>query len=232
MGELNVGHVSIFTAAGFGRAQPPNPPPRRHAHRLQAELGRHSRTLAQARLLPLGDTVSVERAVSENSHPSPSPTSGPFSVRTLTAQTRSEIEALAELFDKYRAHYGEASYSSQAIGWLEQNLSSHLRAFVADDSGRFVGFAMMMEVPASLRLAHFWQIRDLFVLPTHRRRGVGRALLSSVRAAAIASGALRLVVQTEEDNDPALRLYTDSGYALINGYCSLMLPIRPETRGS
>jgi hypothetical protein len=39
-------------------------------------------------------------------------------------------------------------------------------------------------------------------------------------------------VQTEEDNDPALRLYTDSGYALIHGYCSLMLPIRPETRGS
>ena len=137
-----------------------------------------------------------------------------------------------ELFDKYRAHYGEASYSFQAIGWLEQNLGSHLRAFVAEDSGRFVGFAITMEVPAFLRLAHFWQIRDLFVLPTHRRRGVGRALLSSVRAAAIASGALRLVVQTEEDNDPALRLYTDSGYALINGYCSLMLPIRPETRGS
>jgi len=114
---------------------------------------------------------------------------------------------------------------------LEQNLSTHLRAFVAEDSGRFVGFAITMEVPASLRLAHFLQIRDLFVLPTHRCRGVGRALLSSVRAAAIASGALRLVVQTEEDNDPALRLYSDSGYALINGYCSLMLPIRPETRG-
>jgi len=130
--------------------------------------------------------------VSENTHPSPSATSEPVSVRTLTAPTRSEIEELAELFDKYRAHHGEAS----------------------------------------LRLAHFWQIRDVFVLPTHRRRGVGRALLSSVRAAAIASGALRLVVQTEEDNDPALRLYTGSGYALISGYCSLMLAIRPETRGS
>ena len=164
--------------------------------------------------------------MSENTHPSHSATSEPVSVRTLTAPSRSEIEALAELFDKYRAHYGEASYSSQAIDWLEQNLSSHLRAFVAEDSGRFVGFAMTMEVPASLRLAHFWQIRDLFVLPTHRRRGVGRALLSCVRAAAIASGALRLVVQTEEDNDSALRLYTDSGYALINGYCSLMLPLR------
>ncbi len=170
--------------------------------------------------------------MSQNTHSSSSATGEPVSVRTLTAPTRSEIEALAELFNKYRAHYGEASYSSQAIGWLEQNLSTHLRAFVAEDSGRFVGFAITMEVPASLRLAHFWQIRDLFVLPTHRRRGVGRALLSFVRAAAIASGALRLVVQTEEDNDPALRLYTDSGYALINGYCSLMLPIRPQTRGS
>ena len=83
-----------------------------------------------------------------------------------------------------------------------------------------------------MRLAHFWQIRDLFVLPKHRRVGVGRALLASVRAAAIASGALRLVLQTEEDNDAALRLYTDSGYTLINGYCSLMLPTSPETRGS
>ena len=75
--------------------------------------------------------------MSEDTHTSPSATSEPVSVRTLTAPTRSEIEELAELFDKYRAHYGEASYSSQAIGWLEQKLSSHLRAFVAEDSGRF-----------------------------------------------------------------------------------------------
>jgi len=112
--------------------------------------------------------------------------------------------------------------------WLDENLNtSRLRVFVAEDNERFVGFAITMEVPASLRLAHFWQIRDLFVLPTHRRLGVGRALLASVRAAAIASGALRLVLQTEDDNDPALRLYADSGYAMIKGYCSLILPLDP-----
>ena len=170
--------------------------------------------------------------MSQNTYPSPRGTSEPFTVRALTAPTRGEIEALAELFDEYRAHYGEASNSSQSAGWLEQNLSIRLRAFVAEGSGRFVGFAITMEVPASLRLADFWQIRDLFVQATHRRRGIGRALLSSIRSAATASGALRLVVQTEEDNDAALRLYTDNGYALINGYCSLMLPIRPETRRS
>ena len=171
--------------------------------------------------------------MSRNTHPSPTAANDLVSVRTLGAPTRREIEALAEIFDQYRAHYGEDSDTSRSACWLDENLStSRLRVFVAEDNGRFVGFAITIEVPASLRLAHFWQIRDLFVLPTHRRLGVGRALLASVRAAAIASGALRLVLQTEDDNDPALRLYADSGYTLINGYCSLMLPTSPETRGS
>jgi ribosomal protein S18 acetylase RimI-like enzyme len=101
--------------------------------------------------------------------------------------------------------------------------------FVAEDSGSFVGFASTTEAPASLRLGHFWQIKDLYVLQTHRRLGVGRALLDLVRATAIEAGALRLVLQTEDDNDAALRLYADSGYAVVEGYCSLMLRLGPET---
>jgi ribosomal protein S18 acetylase RimI-like enzyme len=151
------------------------------------------------------------------------------SVRTLTAPTGSEIEALAETFDRYRAHYGQPSDRSRSERWLEEWLGTGLlRVFVAEDGGKFVGFAITMEVPGPLRLAHYWQVRDLFVLPTHRRLGIGRALLASVRAAAIASGALRLVVQTEDDNDAALRLYSDSGYTLIKGYSSLVLPIGSE----
>jgi GNAT superfamily N-acetyltransferase len=155
----------------------------------------------------------------------------PVSVRALAGPTRTEIEALAEIFDLYRAHYGEAPDAVRAASWLEENLGTlRLRAFVAEDGARFVGFAITTDIPASLRLAHFWQVRDLFVLPTHRRLGVGRALLASVRAAATAAGALRLVLQTEDDNDAALRLYADSGYAPIEGYCSLVLPLDPEPR--
>ena len=169
--------------------------------------------------------------MSQDTHAPSTATGDSVSVRALTAPTRSEIEALAQIFDQYRAHYGEASDASRSARWLEQNVSTgRLRVFIAEDSGRFVGFAITIEIPASLRLARYWQIRDLFVLPAHRRLGVGRALLASVRAAAIASGALRLVVQTEDDNDPALRLYTDSGYAPIKGHCSLMLLLGPEPR--
>jgi ribosomal protein S18 acetylase RimI-like enzyme len=68
------------------------------------------------------------------------------------------------------------------------------------------------------------------VILGHPRRqgGIGRALLASVRTAAIASGATRLVLQTEDDNDHALRLYADSDYTVVEGYCSLVLPLGPE----
>jgi GNAT superfamily N-acetyltransferase len=169
--------------------------------------------------------------VSERNHLSSGSPDDLVSVRALVVPTSRELEALAEIFDQYRAQYGEASDASRSTSWLDENLSTRrLRVFVAEDSVRFVGFAITMDVPASLRLAQFWQIRDLFVLPAHRRLGVGRALLASVRAAAIASNALRLVVQTEDDNDPAIRLYSDCGYAPIKGYCSLILPLGREPR--
>ncbi len=169
--------------------------------------------------------------MSQNTDPSLPAADDLISVRGLDAATRGEIEMLAEMFDQYRVHYGETSDATRSAGWLDENLStSRIRAFVAEQDGKLIGFAITVELPASLRLAHFWQIRDLFVLPTHRRLGVARSLLASVREAAIASSALRLVVQTEEDNRPALRLYTGSGYAAIKGYRSMMLPLSPQPR--
>jgi GNAT superfamily N-acetyltransferase len=157
--------------------------------------------------------------------------SSAVSVRALTDPTRSEVEALAQIFDLYRAHYGEAADASASERWLDENVGAgRLRAFIAEHEGEFLGFAITMEIPASLRLARYWQIRDLFVLPIHRRLGVGRSLLAFVRASATAAGALRLVLLTEDDNDPALRLYAESGYVPIEGYRSLILPLDPEPR--
>ena len=152
-------------------------------------------------------------------------------MRLLAAPTPTEIEALAELLDRYRAHYGEPPDPARSASWLDEHLNTGgLRAFVAEDRGAFVGFALTTGVPATLRLSRLWQLRDLYVLPTHRRLGVGRALLASVRAAAIEAGALRVAVRTEQDNDAALRCYADSGYALVEGYRSLMLPLASEPR--
>ena len=155
---------------------------------------------------------------------------GSAAVRALASPTRIETERLAAIFDRYRAHYDEAPDASLTTRWLGTHLSSgRLEAFVAEDNGGFVGFALTMPVPASLRLGHFWQIRDLFVLPNHRRLGIGGALLHVIRAAAIDAGASRLVLQTEADNAPALGLYTASGYTIVEGYHSLTLPLTPNS---
>jgi len=163
----------------------------------------------------------------------PPASSGTVEVRTLTVPTRVEIEQLAEIFDRYRLHYGEAADASRTASWLDENISSgRLEAFVADDKGAFVGFAITMTVPASLRLGHFWQIRDIFVLPNHRRLGVGRTLLDFIHAAAVSAGALRLALQTEAENTPALRLYAECGYSAVEGYRSLTLPLTPDLQGN
>ena len=163
----------------------------------------------------------------------PPASGGGVNIRRLTSPTRTEIEQLAAIFDLYRAHYGEAADAPRVASWLEDNIGSRrVEAFVAEDNDGVIGFAITVAVPASLRLGHFWQIRDLYVLPNRRRLGVGRALLDSVRAAAIAAGASRIGIQTEADNIPALGLYAESGYAAVKGYRSLTLPLTPDLWGS
>jgi hypothetical protein len=39
-------------------------------------------------------------------------------------------------------------------------------------------------------------------------------------------------LQTEADNTPALRLYAESGYTAVEGYCWLGLLLEPDSRGS
>jgi GNAT superfamily N-acetyltransferase len=147
-------------------------------------------------------------------------------VRRLIAPTRPEIVALAEVFDRYREHYGEPPDAAGAAAWLSENLAAgRLEAFAAEADGEIVGFATVVAIPASLRLAQFWQIRDLFVAPEHRRRGVAQALLEAVREAGVEAGAVRLAVQTEAANSTALQMYSGSGYTVVAGYCSLTLQL-------
>ncbi|BCJ44454.1 N-acetyltransferase [Actinoplanes ianthinogenes] len=135
---------------------------------------------------------------------------------------------LARLFDEYRVHYGEMSDPAGTAAWLSEQLGSgRLRAAVAFGRvpGRAAGFVTSAVLPASLRLATFWFVRDLFVSPAERRGGTARALLDDVVTAARATGALRVSLQTEPDNLAALALYRAAGFHPVEGLTSLSLPL-------
>ncbi|MEU7826921.1 GNAT family N-acetyltransferase [Catellatospora sp. NPDC049133] len=132
--------------------------------------------------------------------------------------------AVAELFDDYRAHYGQQRAYGATRQWLQdQAAMSGLRISAAFTAGRPCGLLTALVVPASLTLGTFWMIRDLYVPPEHRGRGHARALLTETVSQARATGARRVALQTEHDNAAALALYGSLGFAPVDGYVSLNL---------
>jgi ribosomal protein S18 acetylase RimI-like enzyme len=60
------------------------------------------------------------------------------------------------------------------------------------------------------------QLLGLGVLPTARRRGVGRLLLAHVLDAARAAGGRRVLLEVARGNAPALALYENAGFRVFN----------------
>ncbi|BBH70495.1 hypothetical protein ACTI_71800 [Actinoplanes sp. OR16] len=136
---------------------------------------------------------------------------------------------LAALFDDYRVHYGRPSSPDPTRAWLRHQLSrGALMAAAAVESTRLCGFITTTTMPASLMLSTAWSIRDLYVSPPHRGRGMAQALVNHVIADAREAGALRVSLQTESENVAALALYTKSGFQPVPGLDLLNLSLNPE----
>jgi GNAT superfamily N-acetyltransferase len=145
-----------------------------------------------------------------------------------TVPGNDDFESFVDLFDRYRVHYGQAADHERSRAWLtDATTTGPMRAFLARVDGIAVGICLIAICPASLTLGEFWMVRDVFVDPGWRRKGVARALLDAVRAAAQRRGARRLTLQTEDDNAIALRLYERLGFEPVTGLRHLVLALAP-----
>ena len=143
--------------------------------------------------------------------------------------TPDTLRTASELFDKYRAHYGGSNTEAMTFSytWLSEMVrAGKLRVFVADFDGQAIGLATAHEVPASVTMRTFWQLRDLYVVPTAAswsRTGTCSQRESSTESA----GAIRISLVTEPENAAALALYDSHGFAPIEGVISLSLELPP-----
>jgi GNAT superfamily N-acetyltransferase len=150
----------------------------------------------------------------------------PVRVTALTEPAAEQLVGVAEVFDQYRRHYGQPVVAGQTLAWLSDHTRHRqLSVFVAHVGEDLAGLATTVALPASLRLRCSWQLRDLYVVPGARRRGVARALVGAVRQAAAAAGAIRLSVQTEPSNIATLQLYRTSGFVPVEDIQILALPL-------
>jgi ribosomal protein S18 acetylase RimI-like enzyme len=137
---------------------------------------------------------------------------------------------VAAMFDDYRSHYGQPPLPAATRAWLLDQLAQQRLSLAAavGDADQFCGFITTMVMPASLLLGTVWSIRDLYVAPRYRRAGMAGRLLQYAVDNARAAGALRVSLQTETDNAPALTLYTAAGFQPVNGLKLLNLTLVPE----
>ena len=140
---------------------------------------------------------------------------------TLARADLVHLDALAELFDRYRRFYRQPSDVAAARAFLQARLDADESViFIATLPGRegLVGFTQLYPFFSSVRMRRVWVLNDLFVAEDARRRGVARALMDAARTFAASTGAASLELATERDNVSAQALYEDLGYARDDAY--------------
>lgn len=84
---------------------------------------------------------------------------------------------------------------------------------IATDAAHVLGCGAL-----KLRAPGIGEIKRMFVRPEGRRRGVARAILEELEAAARTRGCRRLLVETGWNQPEAIGLYQHAGYAPIPCY--------------
>ena len=84
---------------------------------------------------------------------------------------------------------------------------SALKARLATDGTRVLGFAVHQHHASTWVMGDDCYLEDLFIDPTFRGKGIGRALIADLQALAAANGWQRLYWLTDQDNARARKLY-------------------------
>ncbi len=135
-----------------------------------------------------------------------------------------DVPAIAHLI-RLLARYERLEH--QVTG-RENDLREHLfgdrplaEVLIADDAGVVVGFALFFHNYSTFLAQPGVYLEDLFVLPEHRRRGWGRALLGALARVAVARRCGRFEWAVLTWNEPAIAFYRALGAETLDEWRTL-----------
>lgn len=129
-------------------------------------------------------------------------------IRALRAEDRAQWQILYEGYQSFYGFHGRsASFYDRAFARLMAGAAGDFRGLVWQDGGRLLGLSHFVFHPSLWRDEGVCYLQDLFTASEARGRGVARALIEGVYAAADAEGVPAVYWLTAEDNYPARMLY-------------------------
>jgi ribosomal protein S18 acetylase RimI-like enzyme len=144
---------------------------------------------------------------------------------------RVRLDALRDAPSAFGSTYAEEARRSDDEWTLRATIGAggpDRATFLAIDGDRVVGLAGGYRVEPSSPTV---ELVSMWVAPTFRRRRVGHALVSAVRAWAEETGADTLALWVTTGNEPAERLYRSTGFRVTDETQPLPSdPCRSETR--
>lgn len=133
-------------------------------------------------------------------------------------------EAIVALINAYASDPmgGGQALSEATRAALIPGLQQHptTRVFLAWQGREAVGIAVCFLGFSTFAARPLLNIHDLAVRTSHRRQGVGRLLLEHIASVGQALGCCKLTLEVRADNEPAQRLYAESGFENAAAYGS------------
>ena len=147
-----------------------------------------------------------------------------ISVRPLKAEDKSRW---LELWQGYLTFYETSLSSEQTELTWNRLMDSNYGVFglMAEKDGAMVGITHFMFRPSTWAPKDYCYLEDLFVDPTVRGGGAGRALISRVIEVAKEHGAGRVYWTTKESNAQARILY--DSFTKVSEFVQYRFPLNP-----
>jgi GNAT superfamily N-acetyltransferase len=124
-----------------------------------------------------------------------------------------EFERLADKLNLQEDRLGEYLFGPRPVA----------EVLLAEDAGQVVGFALFFPIFSTFLCKPGIYLEDLFVVPTHRGKGHGKALLAALAHLAVARGCGHLEWTVLKWNQLAIDFYQASGAIPMDQWCNYRL---------
>ena len=115
--------------------------------------------------------------------------------------TSENIEDITALFDEYKVFY-KPKYDINSVAALipERITKSDSVIFLADIDVQVVGFTQIYPMFLSVSMQKLYVLKDIYVDPTHKGKGIGKILLNRGKEYTIEHHEKSLILETEINN--------------------------------